>query len=238
MTRLIMTACVALSLFSLNALADPTTQPATTQPASPKPLATDGPYTQQQIVDLLAHSYGFDQWDRVEAVRWTFAGFRSWEWSPKTNAVKLIRTNPQGKQSVIEYDRDDLNDDTPKNIRRADKNFINDSFWFLLPLHLQWSEDVVIEDGSTKLAPLGRVIAREIVITYPSQGGGYTPGDVYKLYVDDAWRIHQWTFHKAGRAEPNLKRIWCPGDATRPDRLLRRVLRRQEGQAADHTHGS
>ncbi len=172
-------------------------------------------FTHDQILTNLVESHGIDRWDKVETLRFTFHVQRPkselkrvWTWSPKTNVVKLMYDPKPDETKVVEYDRDELDGDTPREIRKIDRWFINDSFWLLLPLHLQWSQDVKLTDGPMRLAPMGRVIAREITVTYPEQGGGYTPGDVYKLYVDDQWRIHQWAFHRAGADKPSLTCIW------------------------------
>jgi hypothetical protein len=45
------------------------------------------------------------------------------------------------------------------------------------------------------------------VVTYPPNGG-YTPGDVYELFVGEDGRIVQWVYHHGGAAKPTLVATW------------------------------
>ncbi len=172
-------------------------------------------FASEQLVGKLVASFGIDRWDRVEAIRFTFnvkkgdtRVYRTWHWSPKTNVVKFSGPLGDEKLAEIEYDRDELGEGTAERIREIDAKFINDSFWLLLPLHLSWSKDVTLEYTGYAHTPLRKRITREVIVRYPDDAGGYTPGDMYKLYLDEAWRIEQWSYHKAGAVEPTLATIW------------------------------
>jgi len=181
----------------------------------------------------LARAHGFDRWDQIQAIRFTFSvrmgdrtTQRAWRWRPAENTVRMV-VPPAGEgqaQRVVTYDRDALKG-APARVIKADRKFINDSFWLLLPLHLTWAADAVVRDTGDHALPLGDGRARRIVVQYPEQGG-YTPGDRYELYVDeDAW-MRQWTFHRGGAAAPTLATRW-----TRPARvgpLLLHLGRRNE----------
>ncbi len=193
---------------ALATLALVTTAASATADDAPQPTG------RAEILSNLVTSFGIDQFDKVDAIRFTFnvqmrdrRVARSWLWRPKTNEVLRVSTLDPNDDRV-EYDRDELNDQTPESIREVDAKFINDTFWLLLPWHLQQADDVSIESTGLHVAPLGKTIARRIIVRYPADGGGYTPGDMYKLYVDDAWRIVQWTFHRAGAEDPSLACIW------------------------------
>lgn len=190
----------------------------------------------------LVKAHGFDQWDKVEAIRFTFnvemgdrTTRRAWHWRPKQNLVRMTvaKGGEADGERTVEYDRDEL-ENAEKRVVDADRNFINDSFWLLLPLHLSWAEQadtqVEVRDTGGHALPLGGGEARRIVVQYPEQGG-YTPGDRYELYVNDDGRMMQWTFHRGGAESPTLATRWAG-----PARLgpLRLHLTRRNG-AADFT---
>jgi hypothetical protein len=45
------------------------------------------------------------------------------------------------------------------------------------------------------------------VVTYPP-AGGYTPGDVYELYLDDRFRLTQWVYRRGGSEKPSRITTW------------------------------
>jgi hypothetical protein len=45
------------------------------------------------------------------------------------------------------------------------------------------------------------------VVTYPPSVG-YTPGDVYELFVGEDKRIHQWVYRRGGAPEPTRTATW------------------------------
>jgi len=104
-------------------------------------------------------------------------------------------------------------------VRKIDAKFINDTFWLLLPLHLSWSDDVKVRDMGEATTPLGKVKARRIRAAYPPDSGGYTPGDMYHLYVDGDWRIMEWTYHKSGADEATLATRWTQTEQAGPLKL-------------------
>ena len=55
--------------------------------------------------------------------------------------------------------------------------------------------------------PIGTGKARRIVVSYPTNEG-YTPGDVYELFVDDSDRIVQWVYRKGGDPKPTRITTW------------------------------
>ena len=49
--------------------------------------------------------------------------------------------------------------------------------------------------------------ARCVVVSYPA-AGGYTPGDVYDLYLDDRYRLTQWVYRRGGAEKPTRISTW------------------------------
>jgi hypothetical protein len=50
--------------------------------------------------------------------------------------------------------------------------------------------------------PLGKGSAIRIVVTYPSEGG-YTPGDIWELFVGTDNRIRELAYHHGGDPKPS-----------------------------------
>ncbi len=147
---------------------------------------------------------GVHAFDRVEQVTFTFnverdgelGASRQWRWWPRTNVVSR-----QVDGETYTYDRDEMSDAD----REVDRQFINDSFWLSPPLHVSWAgPDVRVADEGEASMPIGDGEARKLVVAYPADGGGYTPGDVYELFLDDEGLIRAWVFRRGGAEEPTL----------------------------------
>ena len=54
---------------------------------------------------------------------------------------------------------------------------------------------------------MGAGKARCVVVTYPATGG-YTPGDVYDLILDDQYRLMQWVYRRGGSEKPTQISTW------------------------------
>lgn len=159
--------------------------------------------TQQEIVE----AHGADRLYEVEEVRFTFnvtrgdsTTSRTFEWNPHSNVV--VYTEP-GQEEPLRFDRDEL-DGASEAVIAADKKFINDSYWLMFPVHLMWSEDELIKPVGEKEAPISAELVPTVSIVYPSEEGGYTPGDRYDLYLNEENRPIEWTFHRGGAEEASL----------------------------------
>jgi hypothetical protein len=148
----------------------------------------------------LARAAGFEHWDRVEAIAFTFnvktpqrEVKRAWRWEPGTGTV----TRNPGTADAVTYQRDAVTDE----VKEVDAQFINDSYWLLFPFYLVWSDPAVTEAEAKVSSPVNGRWLREVTVQY-GDAGGYTPGDTYVLYVDDAGVIREWSFRRPGR-EPS-----------------------------------
>jgi len=157
------------------------------------------------VGQAVADTYGFAHWGQIEEIRYTFRvtsanrdTARSWTWRPIEGRVTL---EIEGEEPVT-YLQSDLAGEVTDEIRKTDHRFINDSYWLLFPYQLVWSDQTVTDAGESPL-PIGEGTARKLIVQYPNEGG-YTPGDAYDLYLDDAGMIVQWDFRKSG------------GDTSRP----------------------
>ena len=59
------------------------------------------------------------------------------------------------------------------------------------------------DQGMHKL-PIGNGAAEQIVMKYPSQGGGYAPGDTWELYVGADKRVEQMVYRRGGTPKPKV----------------------------------
>ena len=154
------------------------------------------------IAEKIANAHGYDNWKNVEEVKFTFkvdrdtvkGRGRSWVWHPKADRVKMIT-----EESSIEYVRSEM-DSTHIS---ADRGFINDKFWMLIPFQLVWDTSATISESKKAEAPISKQQLDMITITYPNEGG-YTPGDAYDIFYDNNYLIKEWVFRKGNSSNPSL----------------------------------
>ena len=164
------------------------------------------------VVEKLAKTYGFDSWDQVQAIRYSFnleiPGLiklsHSWEWEPKTGKVNFETTDKDGKPVRVTYDRSALSSQ-PDNVKNeVEPAFVNDNYWLLLPFHIYWDTSANVTDEGMKKLPGGSGTAEKIVVKYPAEAGGYTPGDTWDLYLGKDDRIEYMVYHRGGPKKPSL----------------------------------
>jgi len=174
-------------------------------------LAQEKPDIRHQIAD----AYGLGSWSNVDQIRYTFnfeAGpkkaARTWTWEIKTDKVTFEGTDAAGKPVKVSYARASMPPDVVKDV---DPNFINDQYWTLFPFHLVWDKDVTVEDKGMTADPTGKTKGkvRKVTVNYPKTGGGYTPGDMYDLFVGADNRVVAWNFHRGGVEKPTLTVTWA-----------------------------
>ena len=177
-------------------------------------VACSGVHNQAGEADMrqkVADAYGIQNFGQIEQMRYTFnvqAGdknvSRTWIWQPKTDEVTFTAG---GNAQPITYNRQKISAVAPDNLKKIDGMFINDNYWLLFPIHVAWDHQAKVKDVGQKDLPIGGGKARCLVVSYPSEGG-YTPGDVYELFLDGSYRITQWIYHKGGAAEPTRIAAW------------------------------
>lgn len=155
----------------------------------------------------VAEAYGLSGFDRIEALRYTFnvqigdrTISRSWVWEPKTHRI-VYRAGDAGAE--YERNRDDLSEE----LRSVDAKFINDQYWLFFPLHLAWDAGIRLVDTGIQDLPIGPGEGRRLVVSYPDDVG-YTPGDVYELFVGEDYRIKEWIYRKGGAPDPTRMTTW------------------------------
>lgn len=166
---------------------------------------------QGDIRQHLAAVYGAADFNKIEKIRYTFnvkvgdkQVSRQWVWEPGNDRVTFIAG---GQQKTVVYSRKALRSAGDEKLKKIDARFINDNYWLLFPLHLCWDRQLKLEDSGVRPLPIGSGKARRIVVTYPS-AGGYTPGDVYELFVNGNYRITQWIYRRGGAQKPSRITTW------------------------------
>lgn len=174
--------------------------------------ATPGPTPQEmrEIRSNIGGAYNVAEFDRIESIQFTFNAQlqqtrvkRTWTWWPAENRVVYF----DGTRAT-EYDRDVIGGLLPEEIHKIDSMFINDQYWLLFPFHVVWDTVATVQNMDDNAAvPIGEGWAQWVRVSYPPEGG-YTPGDVYDLYLGPNHRIIQWVYHKGGTPEPTRMSTW------------------------------
>jgi len=168
--------------------------------------ATSSAQNRPPIAEQIAKTYGLDSFSQIERIRYTFNAegalklSRTWVWEPKTDQVSYEGKDKAGKPVKLTYLRSQVSSQAPVVKDEIDPAFINDQYWLLFPLHLAWDSSAKVEETGMHKLPLGKGSAGRIVVTYPSEGG-YTPGDIWELFVGADNRIQEWTYHPGGSAK-------------------------------------
>jgi len=164
------------------------------------------------ISQKIANASGFKKWDSVNSLTFTFNVkigdrqiHRSWYWDPKNNVVKFYT---EDKKDSTVFSHGKIGATSSPEILKRDKQFINDSYWLLFPFHLVWDKDVdiTLADSFSSL-PIGKGQAAKVIVKYKSDKG-YTPNDIYDMYLDNDYKIIEWAYHKNNSPTPNRVTKW------------------------------
>jgi hypothetical protein len=149
---------------------------------------------------------GWDRLGEIETLSFTFVvekegevrARRAWSWAPETGSVtRTVDGNALTFTFGAPADEAQI---------QADAQFVNDLFWLAPPLQWLWanSDQQLTQRGASVPLPIGEGTGRHVILAYAADGGGYTPGDAYDLYLDENDRIVAWTYRKDGAEEPTL----------------------------------
>jgi len=158
------------------------------------------------LLEKLADKHGFQHWDNVRRLQFTFnvdrdtSHFeRTWVWEPLQNRVTSITGT-----DTLTYVRDQVDSLT----LRTDAAFINDKYWFLAPYQWVWDQaSFTHEFQEAAQAPISGKSMPKLTIVYGNVGG-YTPGDAYDFYFSKDSVLQEWVFRKGNQPEPNLAATW------------------------------
>ena len=161
--------------------------------------------------ERIGNAYGVHYFSQIEQIQYTFNVKigekqirRFWIWEPKLDRVTYKGTD---YQAAVTYYRHDIGTTDSSALKKIDAWFINDNYWLLFPFHIAWDADITVEDVGRRKLPLEVGNAQCVVITFPASGG-YTPGDVYEIYLNDDSRLLQWVYRRGGSEEPTRVTTW------------------------------
>lgn len=157
------------------------------------------------ITEKIAYANGLKEFKEIKELNYTFnvkrndslVASRSWSWKPQVDSVSYTEGN-----TTLAYNSVADADKHPE----TDQKFINDQYWLLFPFHLVWDE-MEYEHVPKDTAPLSGMELQKLTITYP-EDVGYTPGDVYEIYFDEDYLIHEWTYIPRGNREKAFSATW------------------------------
>ena len=174
-------------------------------------VPTSRAQTHSQIAEKIAKAYGLDSFGQIEAIRYTWSAqfpgvniSRSYVWEPKTNKITYEGKDKDGKPVKVTYTASDLASQSDLVKNEAEPAFVNDNYWLLFPLHAYWDTSATVTDEGMQKLPLGSGSADKVVVKYPKEVGGYTPGDTWDLYVGRDNRVEALVYHRGGPKKPNL----------------------------------
>jgi hypothetical protein len=164
------------------------------------------------ILEQIAKTYGLESWNQIEAIRYTWNGeipglfklSHAWQWEPKTNKISYEGKDKDGKPVRVSYSASDLNSQSDEVKNEVEPAFVNDNYWLLFPLHAYWDSSAMVTDEGAQKLPVGSGSAEKVVVKYPAEAGGYTPGDTWDLYVGKDKRVQYLVYHRGGTTKPSL----------------------------------
>ncbi len=163
--------------------------------------------SRKKVATNVAKANGIENFSKVKSLEFIFnvkrdtaaPNSRHWKWFPQTNEVISITDS-----ATTKFNRKDTS--TPQ-LRKLNGQFTNDEYWLIYPYHLTWDTGCELEDSSMKAAPISGKSMQKITVKYNDKDG-FTPGDMYDVYVDKDLRVNEWAFHKGGSPEPSLITTW------------------------------
>jgi hypothetical protein len=173
--------------------------------------ATSWAQNRPPILEQIAKTYGIDSWGQIDAIRYTwnvqFPGVNlshSWVWEPKTGKVSYEGKDKEGKPVKVTYMRSELSSQPDAVKNEVEPAFVNDNYWLLFPFHAYWDTGAKVTDEGMQKLPLGKGSAKKVVVKYPAEVGGYTPGDTWELYVGSDNRVQEFVYRRGGPKKPSV----------------------------------
>ena len=155
----------------------------------------------------VAVASGIENFKNVKMIEFIFnvqkdtfpASSRHWQWFPHKNEVIFLTDS-----SNIKFNRGDT---STQELQKLNARFTNDEYWLLYPFHLDWDSGMELVDNGIKTGPISGKAMHMLTTKYNSTAG-FTPADMYSLYINDKQQIQEWEYHKAGSPEATLVTSW------------------------------
>jgi hypothetical protein len=166
---------------------------------------------QMTLRERIGNTYGVHYFSQVEQIQYMFNVKigekeirRFWVWEPKLDRVSY---KGMDYQKAVTYYRHEIDTTATAALKKIDAWFINDNYWLFFPFHIAWDDHIKIEDSGRQNLPIGDGQANSVVITFPASGG-YTPGDVYQIFLDGNDRLIQWVYRRGGSEDSPRVTTW------------------------------
>jgi hypothetical protein len=161
----------------------------------------------------IANKYGIEAFANISSISFTFNvhnkdvnAKRSWIWEPKTGKVTYHGPDQNGKDTDFSYNRNSIDKNNAFTLS-VDKKFINDQYWLLFPFHLIWDKNVDITIAGKKKFPLSNKSGTALLVEYKNNVG-YTPNDVFELFLGPDNMIKEWLYMPGGSKENERPYTW------------------------------
>ena len=165
------------------------------------------------LPEWVAGKYGIDSFSDISSIAFTFnvrnkdvTVKRTWAWEPKTGRVVYNGPGISGADTSVTYNRNQIDTQSATTVY-ADKRFINDQYWLLFPFHMVWDKNVDIKIDGKKKFPLSDETGTSLIVEYKNNVG-YTPNDVFVLFLGDDNMIRQWIYRPGGSKEKERPYTW------------------------------
>ena len=165
------------------------------------------------IVEKMAKAYGIDSWGQIEGIRFTWnidlpalnrKASHKWEWEPKTGKVSFEGKGKDGKPITATYLLSQASSQPAAVKDEVEPAFWNDQYWLIFPLHAVWDTTANVQDKGKQKLPIGKGTADQVIVKYPPEAGGFTPGDTWELYLGADSRVEALLFRHGGNAKPSI----------------------------------
>ena len=163
------------------------------------------------LAEQTAKEFGIDSFGQIEAIRFTFDAqlpniklSRTWTWEPKTGRVTYESKDKDGKPVKVSYQRSNLKNESAQVQDEIEPALVNDTYWLLFPFHVIWDSTPDVKDAGTAKLPIGKGTADHLVVKYPAEAGGYTPGDTWELFIGPDKRVKAFIYHRGGPKKPSI----------------------------------
>ncbi|MCH8169693.1 MAG: hypothetical protein IIB07_01000 [Bacteroidetes bacterium] len=170
-------------------------------------------YNKPDYAKTVADKYGLENFSKVKSIAFTFnvqfkknTRTRKWLWDVKNKTVTYWGPDKDGKP--IEFQLKTDKKDKNKDEKVIDSRFINDQYWLLFPFHLIWDKKAIITDKGNRKAPISKKNTRCLIVQYPKDAGGYTPGDIFELYTGKDNLIQEWVYRPGGSTKTKFPISW------------------------------
>lgn len=161
------------------------------------------------VAEKIASAYGIANFGNVKSIQYTFNVqkgekhiSRVWKWFPEEK--KVISGTGENK---VEYNRNSF-DKNDSKMKKLDHQFINDNYWLLFPFRLVWDKSVKVEVAEESAeSPINGIKTMKIRASYIGNDG-YTPNDIYELFVNENYNIVEWVYRPGGAVDKNYPATW------------------------------